>query len=137
MDDCVDVRTRPRVASQLLRDQLVVRDTTIVRRDGVPIPPALDQRCPLPWRVEDLFADLARALTDPTAGVAPVQYDAAYGFPRAYSVFHGGSSSGFGRVVVESFAPTPNVRWNCPAICGGGGCAAAFYGIRPQLNFSR
>ena len=107
MDDCIDVRTRPRVAGRLLRDQLVVRDTTIVRRDLVPIPAALDQRCPLLWRVEDLFADLARALADPTARVAPVEYDAAYGFPRAYSVFHGGSSSGFGRVVVESFAPAP------------------------------
>ena len=107
MDDCIDVRTRPRVAGRLLRDQLVIRDTTIVRRDLVPIPAALDQRCPLPWRVEDLFADLARALADPTASVAPVEYDAAYGFPRAYSVFHGGSSSALGSVLVESFAPAP------------------------------
>ena len=70
----------------------------------MPIPAALDQRCPLPWRVEDLFADLARALADPTASVAPVEYDAAYGFPRAYSVFHAGSSA-VGSVLVESFAP--------------------------------
>jgi uncharacterized protein DUF6174 len=103
---CIDVRTRPRSAGQLLRDQLVVRDTTIVRREPVPIPTAYEQRCPLPWRVDDLFADVARALVDTTVSVS-VRYDAAYGFPRAYSVVRGGSADGGHDVLVESFASAP------------------------------
>jgi hypothetical protein len=106
MGGCLNVGVRPRVAGQLLRDQLVVRDTTIVRRDPVPIPVAYEQRCPLPWRVEDLFADLARALADPTASVLRVDYDAAYGFPRLHSVFTGGNPHGSG-ALVESFAAAP------------------------------
>src|SRR5690349_13833519 len=57
---CIDVRVGPRKAGALLRDQLVVRDTTIVRHEPVPIPRAYEQRCPLAWRVDDLFTDLAR-----------------------------------------------------------------------------
>jgi len=106
VSSCIDVRTRPRSSGQLLRDQLVVRDTTIVRRAPVPIPAAYEQRCPLPWRVDDLFADLARALADTAVGV-DVSYDAAYGFPRAYWVSRGGSADGGHAVLVESFAPAP------------------------------
>ena len=106
VSSCIDVRTRPRVAGQLLRDQLVVRDTTIVRRVPVPIPAAYDQRCPLAWRVDELFADLARALADTTVSVG-VRYDAAYGFPRTYWVIRGGSSDDGHEVLVESFAPAP------------------------------
>ena len=70
MDDRIEVRTRPRVGGRLLRDQLVVRDTTIVRHDLVPIPPSSinDARS---CGVEDLFADLARALADQTAASCP------------------------------------------------------------------
>jgi hypothetical protein len=103
---CIDVRTRPRSVGQLLRDQLVVRDATIIRREPVPIPAAYEQRCPLPWRVDDLFADLARALVDTTVSVG-VHYDAAYGFPRAYSVVRGGMADGGHDVLVESFASAP------------------------------
>jgi hypothetical protein len=103
---CIDVRRGPRRAGGLLRDQLVVRDTTIVRRDPVPIPRAYEQRCPLAWRVDDLFSDLARALADTTAAVG-VSYDAAYGFPRSYWVIRGGSSDDGHAVLVESFASAP------------------------------
>lgn len=98
------VRDRPQVAGQPVRDQLVVRDTTIVRRVPVPIPRPYDQRCPLTWRVDDVFANLARALSDTTALGVTVEYDAVYGFPRSYSVFRGGSDDGR-EVLVESFAP--------------------------------
>lgn len=40
--------------------------TTIVRRVPAPIPAAYEQRCPLAWRVDELFSDLARALADLT-----------------------------------------------------------------------
>ena len=103
---CIDVRTGPRNADGLLRDLLVVRDTTIIRRDAVPVPAVYEQRCPLAWRVDDLFEDLARALADTSVGV-DVSYDAAYGFPRAYSVFRSGSSDSGHDVLVESFAPAP------------------------------
>lgn len=102
---CIDVRTGPRRAGQLLRDQLVVRDTTVVRREPVPISAAYEQRCPLAWRVDDLFADVARTLADSTAHLASVQYDPAYGFPRSYFVVRGLSHGR--RVMVESFAPVP------------------------------
>ena len=96
---CIQVR-----AGQPVRDQLVVRDTTIVRRVPVPIPRPYDQRCPLTWLVEDIFANLARALSDTTTSGVKVEYDAIYGFPRSYSVFRGGSDDGR-EVLVESFAP--------------------------------
>ena len=101
---CIQVQARPRTG--VLRDQLVVRDTTIVRRQPVPIPAAYEQRCSLAWRVDDLFADLARALADTTVAVG-VSYDAAYGFPRAYWVIRGGSSDDGHEVLVESFASAP------------------------------
>jgi len=106
VSSCIDVRVGPRRAGGLLRDQLVVRDTTIVRREPVPIPRAYEQRCPLAWRVDDLFADLARALADTTVGVG-VSYDAAYGFPREYWVIRSGSSDDGHAVLVESFAAAP------------------------------
>lgn len=107
MSGCLEVRIRPRIAGQLLRDQLIVRDTTIVRRQLVPIPAIYEQRCALAWRVDDLFTDLTRALADSTAGVTHVAYDRAYGFPRAYSVIRGwGSENEYG-ALVESFAPAP------------------------------
>jgi hypothetical protein len=104
VSSCIEVRVRPRNAGAVVRDQLVVRDTTIVRREPVPIPSAYEQRCPLAWRVDDLFGDLARALADTTVSV-DVSYDAAYGFPRTYWVMRSGSSHGGHAVLVESFAP--------------------------------
>ena len=74
MDDCIDVRTRPRVAGRLLRDQLVIRDTTIVRRDLVPIPAVLDQRCPLLWRRGPVRGPGPR-VGRPDRRVVPVEYD--------------------------------------------------------------
>ena len=103
---CIDVRLGPRNADGLFRDQLVVRDTTIIRREPVPIPRAYEQRCPLAWRVDGLFADLTRALADTSVSVG-VSYDAAYGFPRAYWVSRAGTSDGGHDVLVESFAPAP------------------------------
>jgi len=58
--------------------------------------------CSLAWRVDDLFADLGRALDDTTAAVG-VSYDPAYGFPGAYWISHGGADDGH-EVLVESFA---------------------------------
>ena len=106
MSTCIDVRVGPRTAGALLRDQLVVRDTIVVKRQPVPIPRAYEQRCPLGWRVDDLFADLARALADTSVAVG-VSYDAAYGFPRDYWVIGGGRSDGGHAVLVESFAAAP------------------------------
>lgn len=103
--DCVAVERRPRVGGELLRPRLIVRDTTVVRQELAPIPAAHEQRCTLGWRVDDLFADVARALADTTAYVAHVEYDAAYGFPRAYWLERGRSRGA--QVIVESFAPTP------------------------------
>lgn len=103
--DCITVERRPRVEGELLRPRLVVRDTTIVRRELAPIPAVYEQRCALDWRVGDLFADVARALTDSTTHVARVEYDAMYGFPRAYWIERGRSRGA--QVIVESFAPTP------------------------------
>lgn len=96
---CISVRTGPRVDGALSLDQLVVRDTTVVRRDSAPIPARYEQSCPRAWRVDDLFAEVGRALADTTAYIADIQYDEAYGFPRAYRVRRGG------KVIVESFAP--------------------------------
>lgn len=105
IDDCLEVRTRPRVAGELLRARLVVHDTSIVRRELAPIPAAYEQRCALDWRVDDLFADVQRALSDSSADITGVVYDPAYGFPRAYWIARGYARGG--GVLVESFAPAP------------------------------
>ena len=98
---CIQIQARSRTGA-VLRDHLLVQDTSIVRRQPVPIPAAYEQRCSLAWRVDDLFADLSRALDDTTAAVG-VSYDPAYGFPRAYWISHGGADDGH-EVLVESFA---------------------------------
>lgn len=104
---CHDVRTGPYGATgELLRDRLVVRDSTIVRHEAAPMPAAYAQACLVAWRVEDLFADVARILADPAAKITGLEYDAAYGFPRAYWPDRGGRDYGRG-VLVESFAPAP------------------------------
>jgi hypothetical protein len=104
---CISIRLRPRANGKLLLSQLVVRDTSIVRRELAPIPAGYEQRCQREWRVDDLFADLARAFADTTTDTIPVAYDEVYGFPRAYTVLRAGSSHGGRRVIVESFAPEP------------------------------
>jgi hypothetical protein len=105
IDDCIDVSTRSRVAGALPRSRQVVRDTTIVRRELAPIAPVYEQHCLRDWRVDDLFSDMRRALADTSAVITGVQYDAAYGFPRAYWITRGYARGG--GVVVESFAPAP------------------------------
>jgi hypothetical protein len=105
ISDCIDVRLGPRVAGELLRDRLVVRDTTVLRREVAPIPAAYEQRCLLEWRVADLFADVRRVLADTSAYITDVEYDPAYGFPRAYWRTRGVARGG--GVLVESFAPAP------------------------------
>jgi hypothetical protein len=99
----------------LLRDQLVVRDTAIVGRRRASIAAPYAQKCHLAWRVEDVFADLTRALADTMAYVRRLEYDAAYGFPRAYWLEWGDPyvansrprNARDGGVLVESFAPAP------------------------------
>lgn len=105
ISDCVAVEHGPRAEGALLRPRLVVRDVSIVRRELAPVPDAYEQRCALAWRVDDLFADLARALAEASTHVARVEYDAAYGFPRAYWLERGRSRGA--HVIVESFAPVP------------------------------
>ncbi|HEU4628127.1 MAG TPA: hypothetical protein VFS08_00175 [Gemmatimonadaceae bacterium] len=107
LSGCVDVHTGPYAATgELLRDRLVVRDSTTVRHEAAPVPAVYAQRCLLAWRAEDLFADVARILADPAAAITGLVYDAAYGFPRAYWPDRGGRDRGRG-VLVESFAPAP------------------------------
>jgi hypothetical protein len=105
LSDCFEVRVGPRAKGELSRDRLVVRDTTIVKRELAPIPAVYEQRCALAWRVDDLFADVRRALADTTAHITHVEYDPAYGFPRTYWLARG-YDRGAG-VLVESFAPAP------------------------------
>ena len=106
LSGCADVRTGPYAGRELLRDRLVIRDSVVLRSEPAPTPAAYAQRCQIPWRVEDLFADVARILSDPSAAIARLEYDAAYGFPRSYWPDRGGLDRGRG-VLVESFAPAP------------------------------
>jgi hypothetical protein len=105
ISDCMLIELNAARTGPRPREQLLVRDTTIVSRILAPLPVAYSQRCPLVRRVEDLFADVERALSDPTALVLRVQYDAAYGFPRS-SWIAVGRRRGAG-TLVESFAPVP------------------------------
>ncbi len=105
VNECIYVSTKPQLNGGRLRERLIVDDTTIVRRELAPFPERYAQYCPRAWRIDDVFADVARALTDTTASITDVQYDGAYGFPRAYWVWRGISRGE--RVIVESFAPTP------------------------------
>ena len=97
---CIHVRV-----GTLLRDQLRVRDTALVGRVPTSVPAEFAQRCERDFRVEDLFADVARALSDSSTAVRVLQYDPTYGFPRYYSL-----RPANGRaitILVESFAPAP------------------------------
>lgn len=105
ISDCIEVRTGKRAPGEMRRRRLVVRDTAIVRREAAPIPAVYEQRCLLDMRVDDLFAEVRGALADATAYVPSVEYDQAYGFPRAYRITRG-YDRGAG-VLVESFAPEP------------------------------
>jgi hypothetical protein len=96
-------RTRAREAGPPRRDLLIVRDTTVVRREPAPIPRYVEQYCPREWRIEDLFADVADALSDSNADIRDIRYDEVYGFPRSYWVDRGMHRQW--RVIVESFAP--------------------------------
>lgn len=96
-------RPRPREAGPPRRDLLIVRDTTVVRREPAPIPRYVERYCPREWRIEDLFADVADALSDSLAHVQDIRYDEVYGFPRSYWVDRGMHRQW--RVIVESFAP--------------------------------
>ena len=100
---CIFVRRLPRVDNGVLRDQLVVRDTTVVRRQSAPMLARYAQSCPREWRIDDLFADIASALADTNASVRKIRYDELYGVPRDYFVVRGASRGD--RVMVESFAP--------------------------------
>ncbi|MHB1225250.1 MAG: hypothetical protein ACYC2G_14580 [Gemmatimonadaceae bacterium] len=106
LNGCAEVRTGPYAGGELLRDRLVVRDTRRLRREPAPTPATYAQRCLLAWRVDDLFADVARVLADPNAAISKIEYDAAYGFPRMYWADRGGHHRSAG-VLVESFAPAP------------------------------
>lgn len=106
LSGCAQIRTGPYAQGELLRDRLVVRDTLIVRHEPAPTPGAYAQRCLIEWRVDDLFRDVARILADPGASIAGLEYDAAFGFPRAYWPDRGGLDRGRG-VLVESFSPAP------------------------------
>ena len=103
IDHCIVIRTNSKVPPTHMR--LVVRDTTVVRREEAPVPLFYSSRCGHEWRVDDLFRDVAQALADTTVNVLGVQYDPAYGFPRHYW-----TSRRYDRpagVLVESFAPVP------------------------------
>jgi hypothetical protein len=105
INDCIALRLGPRIAGELLRDRLVVRDTTVVGREPAPLPARYEQYCPRAWRVDDIFADVAHALADTSAYIMRIQYDAAYGFPRSYFVQRGRGRGD--QVMIESFAPAP------------------------------
>jgi hypothetical protein len=105
INDCISTRLGQRVEGDLLRDRVLVRDTSVVGREPAPLPARYEQYCPRAWRVDDLFADVARALADTSAYIMYVRYDAAYGFPRSYFVERGRSRGD--QVIVESFAPAP------------------------------
>lgn len=103
INDCISAGLGRRVGGGLLRDRLLVRDTSVVGREPSPLPARYEQYCPRAWRVDDLFADVAHALADTSAYIMRIQYDAAYGFPRSYFVERGRSRGD--QVIVESFAP--------------------------------
>lgn len=113
--DCIVIRSFARSGGRPVTDQLVVRDTTIVNRIAAPIADGFAHECPLDWRVDDLFADIERALSDTSVSVRRLQYDAAYAFPRSYWLEWGSPyvaksrppTARDGGVLVESFAPTP------------------------------
>jgi hypothetical protein len=105
INDCISTGLGRRVGSELLRDRLLIRDTSVVEREPAPLPARYEHYCPRAWRVDDLFADVAHALADTSAYIGHVQYDAAYGFPRAYFVQRGRDRGD--QVIVESFAPAP------------------------------
>jgi len=112
---CIIITRRARAGGQVLREQLVVRDTAVVGRRPAPIAELYAHQCHLAWRVEDLFADLTRALADTMTYVHRLEYDPAYGFPRAYWLEHGDpyvansrpQNARDGGVLVESFTPAP------------------------------
>jgi Family of unknown function (DUF6174) len=105
INECISTGLGRRVRDELLRDRLLVRDTSVVGREPAPLPARYEHYCPRAWRVDDLFADVAHALADTSVYIMDIQYDAAYGFPRSYFVEQGRSRGD--RVIVESFAPTP------------------------------
>jgi len=105
INDCISAGLGERIGGELVRDLLLVRDTSIVGRQPAPLPVRYEHYCPRAWRVDDLFADVAQALADTSAYIMPIQYDLAYGFPRSYFVERGRSRGD--RVIVESFAPAP------------------------------
>jgi hypothetical protein len=105
INDCISTGLGRRVGGELLRDRLLVRDTSVAGREPAPLPARYEHYCPRAWRVDDLFADVAQALADASAYIMYIQYDAAYGFPRSYFVELG--RSGGDQVIVESFAPAP------------------------------
>lgn len=105
INDCIAIRRGQRVEGELLRDRLLVRDTSIAGREPAPLPARYEQYCRRAWRVDDLFADVARALADTSAYIAHIRYDPAYGFPRSYFVQRGRGRGD--QVIVESFAPAP------------------------------
>jgi hypothetical protein len=86
---CMAIARRKGPDGEVLRDQLVVRDTTVVDHRLVPIAAHYAQQCHLAWRVEDVFADVARALADTMTHIYGLGYDAAYGFPRSYWLDYG------------------------------------------------
>ena len=102
---CFRIDRVTRSPTAAMRDQLLVRDTTIVKRKSVPVPAEMKQACTLDMRVDDLFNELARALADPTAYVMNVQYDPVYGFPRSYAIGWGHDRPVGTRV--ETFTPNP------------------------------
>jgi hypothetical protein len=61
INDCIALRRGPRGGGELLRDRLLVRDTSVAGREPAPLPARYEQYCPRAWRVDDLFADVARA----------------------------------------------------------------------------
>ena len=115
---CIFIAARKGTDGELLRDQLVVRDTAVVGHRPAPIAGLYAQQCPLAWRVEDVFADVARALADTMTHIWALQYDAGYGFPRSYWLDYGSPYVPNSRpakprgdgVLVESFTPVPDVR---------------------------
>ena len=105
INECISAGLGRRVGGELLRDRLLVRDTSVVGREPSPLPARYEHYCPRAWRVDDLFADVAQALADTSSYIMHLQYDAAYGFPRSYFVERGRGRGD--QVIVESFAPAP------------------------------
>lgn len=103
ISDCVVIRTRGNASTSI---QLTVRDTAIVARTPIPLPPDYAQRCPRELRVDDLFNELEHAIGDTVMYIGGgIEYDARYGFPRRYWLTRG-HERGAG-TLVESFAAAP------------------------------